>query len=186
MDYKKKYIKYKKKYLKLTQKGGSRANSLDLPSDQTLDQPVQRAETSPNLEYNEQEEPKCISLDRALNKKCNDDKDPITLEEIDYSNPQNYFKYTDTNHCITKDNYDLMKEQNNFQIPQNPVSRNIIPCRNEIIEVPELENIFNDIYGDNFNDEEIEFIDNIYNEIGVIYNDFNFIYNDFNFIRNEP
>ena len=70
-----------------------------------------------------------------------------------------------------------MKSQNDNKIPQNPVSRNVIPCKNEIIEVPELENIFINIYNDYDNDIN-DVIDNIDNSINYIYN------NDYNQYNN--
>ena len=144
--YKNKYLKYKKKYLDLKSNGGALLQhkkplrtlsspeiNIEPPSDKPL-----RSQSAHEINIAQPHVDKCISLDQALNKKCNQDEDPISLELIDYSKPDEYFKYTDTNHCISKQNYDELKRHNNDQPPQNPVSRKVLPCRGENIVEPEL------------------------------------------------
>ena len=144
--YKEKYFKYKKKYLNL-KKGGSLENP----------------------------EFRCVSLDIADEILCNDNMDPITLEDIDYSHPENYYKYTDTNHCITKENYRRQKELRN-QVPQNPVSRRVLPCEDEQQELDEDINEFINTFINYINEDENIFNDNFINDIIIddtIINDIN-------------
>ena len=57
------------------------------------------------------------------NEVCNNSKDPVSLEDIDYVNRANYFRMTPSGYCIHRDMYNRLAHPK-----QDPTNRMNINC----------------------------------------------------------